>query len=276
VSRSSTKKRNFSTASLGFNHNLQKGKFMNNLSLTNEQKQASQALVESLQSAPKKDLNSFVLNFSTSEPAWHRFIKGAYNHPITWWIGIFQLQMQMGLWGHQRKSSANVLASTLWQITRPLRDEASTTGKDILLSVVKYNIKYKKSDMVGRLAGGAFTNYASTGGRAGKRIPKGLKYPINLSNLILASYGAAIKAMASGHGNLESVIQSILTGRPESLQRSQLQSTGELSPEEERLLNSSEVALTEVMALSQVLPSPMPVKEFCLRPENINLKSLCK
>jgi hypothetical protein len=130
--------------------------------------------------------------------------------------------------------------------------------------------------MVGRLAGGAFTNYASTGGRAGKRIPKGLKYPINLSNLILASYGAAIKAMASGHGNLESVIQSILTGRPESLQRSQLQSTGELSPEEERLLNSSEVALTEVMALSQVLPSPMPVKEFCLRPENINLKSLCK
>ncbi|MGH1487724.1 MAG: hypothetical protein ACRBCI_16050 [Cellvibrionaceae bacterium] len=249
---------------------------MNNLSLTNEQKKASQALVESLQSVPKEDLNRFILNFSTSEPAWHRFIKGAYNHPITWWIGIFQLQMQMGLWGHQRKSSANALGGTLWQVTRPLRDEASTTGKDIILSVVKYNLKHRKSDMAGRLAGGAFTNYASTGGRAGKRIPKGLKYPINLSNFILASYGAAIKAMASGHRNLESVIQSILTGRPESLQKLPLQSSGELSPEEEKLLNSSEVVLTEVMALSQVFPSPVPIKEFCLRPENINLKNLCK
>ncbi|WP_409524447.1 hypothetical protein [Nitrincola sp. MINF-07-Sa-05] len=249
---------------------------MNNLSLTKEQKNASQDLIESLQSMTQEELNRFTSIYAISEPAWHRFLKGAYNHPVTWWIGIFQLQMQMGVWGYQKKAAANAVGSTLWQITKPLRDEASTTGKDTILTVVKYNLKHRKSDISGRLVGAQFTNFASTGGRSGKRIPKGLKYPANLSNFILSSYGAAIKSVANGQNNLESVIQSILTGRSEKLQRLPQQSSDALSVDEEKLLNSSAMALVEVMALSQISPSPVPIREFCSRPENVTLKSICK
>src|SRR5690606_19961606 len=117
-----------------------------------------QAFVENLQEDPRGMAN-FTTNFANgNEAAWRRFLKGANNHPITWWIGIFQLQMQMGIWGHQYRSVASARASVLWQICEPLRQEAhgSLHGEEapILSAIVRYNLNYRKADMAGRLAGG--------------------------------------------------------------------------------------------------------------------------
>ncbi len=251
---------------------------MTSINLGTTEKKDSQLLIENLQGLSPEEIDDFILKFANSgESAWHRFIKGAYNHPITWWIGIFQLQMQLGLWGHSRKAAANLRASALWQVTRPLRDQGNVDSTDILSKVVRYNLEYKKADISGRMAGGAFTNYASMGGRFGKSMNKNIKRPASLTNFVIASYGAAIKAMASGNANLESVIQSILTGRPETLPKGLISSLKTSQNKEEiQLLKSSELALSEVMLLSQLSPPPVPLKEFCGRVENINLSGVCK
>ncbi len=251
---------------------------MASLYLDIKEKKDSQLLIENLQGLSQSELDSFISRFANpSEPAWHRFIKGAYSHPVTWWVGIFQLQMQMGLWGYQRRALASQRANKLMQITKSLRDVPNTQGMHILGSLVKYNLKHRKADISGRFAGGAFTNYASTGGRLGKSIGGKIKYPVNITNFILASYGAAIKSVATGNKTFESVIQSVLTGRPETLPAGVLKNIDQnYSKEELLLLHSSEIALAEVLSLSQISPAPVPIKEFCQRPENINLAGLCK
>lgn len=251
---------------------------MSSINLGTTEKKDSQLLIENLQGLSQKEIDDFILKFANSgEPAWHRFIKGAYNHPVTWWIGIFQLQMQLGLWGYSRKAAANLRANALWQVTRVLRDQENTDSTEILSKIVRYNLEYKKADISGRIAGGAFTNYASMGGRFGKNVNKNIKRSASLTNFVIASYGAAIKAMASGEGNLESVIQSILTGRPETLPIGLINTLKPSQNKEEmQLLKSSEIALSEVMLLSQLSPPPVPLKEFCGRAENINLSGVCK
>ena len=128
----------------------------------------------------------------------------------------------MGIWGHHRKAVASTRANVLWQTTQPLRSEVGKMlqgePSPLLSSIVRYNLKYRKADIAGRLVGGQFTNYASMGGRFGnKRLPKGVKLPVGAANFIIASYGAAIKAVVEGHRKAEAVIQSILTGSPEHL-----------------------------------------------------------
>lgn len=262
---------------------------MSSINFGIKEKNDVQAFVENLQANPR-ELTGFTMTFAHgNEAAWHRFLKGAYNHPITWWIGIFQLQMQMGIWGHQHRSVASTRASVLWQISEPLRNEASGLlhGGDMpmLSAIIRYNMKYRKADIAGRLAGGTFTNYASTGGRLGNKIlakagkatrisVKGIRM---FTNFGFASYGAAIKALAQGHKTLEAIIQSILTGRPEHLPANyRSDSETALTQEEQELLEKLEMALSEVMSLSQVAPDPIPIKEFCSRPENINLKGVCR
>jgi len=80
-----------------------------------------------------------------------------------------------------------------------------------------------------------------------------------------------------GHNNTESVIQAIITGSPERLPASYRNGNEKpLTQREKQLLDATNAALAEVMNLSQLAPAPVPISEFCARPENINLKSLCK
>lgn len=259
------------------------------LYLSVAEKKDAQTLVESLQKAGPGDLSRFTMTFlHGNEAAWYRFIKGTYNHPITWWIGIFQLQMQMGIWGPRLRSAASARASTLWQISAPLRDEAQGRIKGdnapLLSAIVRYNLKHRKADIIGRLLGGTFTNYASTGGRLGRKHLANagktgtvIKVTAAFTNFGIASYGAAIKAVGEGAKTVEAVIQSILTGRAEHLpQNYRSHSDAPASNEEGALLENLEAALAETMALTQAIPGPVPIKEFCARPENINLKGLCK
>ena len=256
---------------------------MSSLNLSLMEKDDVQTLVETLQKINPRELDRFTMTFADgNEAAWHRFIKGAYNHPITWWIGIFQLTMQMGIWGHRHRSAASTRASTLWQISEPLRHEVSDglKGKDmpLLSAIVRYNLKHRKADIAGRLVGGKFTNYASMGGRLGaKHFSKVGKFAGVATNFGIASYGAAIKAVGKGHKTIEAVIQSILTGRPEHLPEGFRRESGApLTDEEKKLLENLESAVSEVMSLTQATPGPIPIREFCSRPENMNLKGVCR
>lgn len=256
---------------------------MTSLNINISEKRDIENVLRNIQSSQNHEITHFTTNFARgNEAAWSRFLRGAYNHPITWWVGIFQLQMQMGVWGHRYQSQASMKANRLWQITKPLRDEASAglEGEDIplLTAIVRYNVKYRKADIVGRLAGGRFTNYASMGGRFGsKRLSKFAKFAGGATNSGIASYGASIKALAEGYQTLEAVIQSILTGRPEDLPSDyNNRANAPLSREENDILDNLKAVTAEIMSLSQVAPSPTPIKEFCSRPENINLKGLCK
>lgn len=182
--------------------------------------------------------------------------------------------MQLGMWGHSRKAQAQIAASQLSQALNLAKDNVS---KEILYKALVYNLKYRKADILGRFAGGAFTNYASAGGRLGnKKFPKNAKRTINLSNFVLASYGASIKSVASGHRKIEHVIQSILTGRPNGPAPYPNIFGYRLSEKELEIYDNFEDTLTEISALTALSPRPVPISEFCLRPENIDLKGLCK
>ena len=223
-----------------------------NLNLT--EKNDVQIFVENLKADPRK-LNGFSTTFAHgNEAAWYRFVKGTYNHPITWWIGIFQLQMQLGIWGHHRRAAASARANVLWQISSPLRDEVvgMVHGKSapLLSAIVRYNLKHRKADIIGRFIGGAFTNYASMGGRLGnKHLPKTAKHIGTVTNLGIASYGAAIKAVGMGPKTLEAVIQSVLTGRPEHLPSGYpSNSDAPISKDESEVLQNVESVLSDVVS----------------------------
>ena len=68
----------------------------------------------------------------------------------------------------------------------------------------------------------------------------------------------------------------MLTGKPESLNLPKFSNSTELSEEEQTLMRSSQMAINEILNLSQVSPAPVPLQEFCLQPENIDLSGVCK
>jgi hypothetical protein len=237
-------------------------------------KKEVERLIEILSEADERDAEKFLDEFSKGAgPGWHRFLKGAYNQPITWWIGIIQLQMQLGMWGPKRKSQSQLVANQLGQALRVIKENA---GQETLLKALKYNLKYKKADILGRFSGGVFTNYASKGGRVGgQKVNANVGRAINLSNFVLASYGACIKAVGTGHKKSEHIIQSVLTGHPNG-PVPYPNSYVKLSKEERELLIKAEQGLNEMSRLSDLSSSPTPISDFCERPENINIKGLCK
>ncbi len=184
---------------------------MTSLNVGISEKRDIEVVLRNIQSSPAHEITNFTTSFARgNEAAWSRFLKGAYNHPITWWVGIFQLQMQMGIWGQSYRATARIRANRLWQISEPLRVEVSSSleGEEIplLAAIVRYNLKYRKADILGRLAGGRFTNYASMGGRFGsQRLSNFAKFTGGATNFGIASYGAAIKAITNGYGSLEAI-----------------------------------------------------------------------
>ena len=167
-------------------------------------------------------------------------------------------------------------------MTAPLRDELvrALQGENtpILNQVIDYNAKNRKADIAGRLAGGAFTNYASTGGRFGnKRFGMRAKAVRSATNFTIASYGAAIKAIAEGYRVKGSIIQSILTGRAEVILPTQRDfNEFPLTEEEREKVEKLESLLSGMTPFMYVSPRPIPIQEFCLLPDNINLDSICK
>lgn len=237
--------------------------------------------LNNIQSLSGAEINNFADNFATTnKAAWSRFLKGAYNHPITWWIGVIQLQMQAGLWSSRHEAAAQVRASTLWQVSRPIREELAglAEGKPspILAAIVKYNVINRKADIAGRLSGGVFTNYASTGGRFGnRRISPTAKRLRATTNLVIASYGAAIKAIAKGMKTPSAIAQAIMTGEPENVPTLS-PVADDLSHIELEALRDFAAVTDDALSLAQASASPVRIEEFCARSEDINIKEWCK
>src|SRR5699024_7457233 len=93
---------------------------MLSLNLRQSDKESVQRVVEGLQKANPQEIDRALtaLAHGNRGPV-QRFLLGAYNHPLTWWIGLFQLQMQHGMWGQRWRGIASTRASTLWQVTSP-------------------------------------------------------------------------------------------------------------------------------------------------------------
>lgn len=248
---------------------------MNGITLDFQGRRDSQIFIDNLQSSTPEQSSRLINTFKlANEATWHRFVIGAYNHPITWWMGLLQVQMQLGLWGSTRKAQAQIVANQLSQTLNLAKDNVT---KDMLYKALIYNLRHRKADVLGRFAGGVFTNYASLGGRAGnKKLSKNITRSISLSNFLLASYGASIRSVAGGHKRIEHVVQSVLTGRPNGPVPYPAAKDYSLSKKELEIFEDSEEVLNEMNGLTTLSPRPLSISEFCLKPENVNLEGLCK
>lgn len=248
--------------------------------LASSDKDAIEDLLQKVGADVPHQREDFAKRFTDSQhPAWYRYANGIYNHPKTWWIGIIQTQMVLGVWGARHKAEASIrqagLAQVLYQLTAP---ENRDRSKTLVLEAARFNLSYRKADTLGRFHGGMFTNYASTGGRGGAAVTShSLKWASRITNLTIASFGAAIGAIAANQKTEEDILNAIITGRPDPLparyktlaQQAPVESTGEI----EHLITGE---VNGVDALNRVLPGPVPIREFCNRPENVNLRDICK
>ncbi len=258
--------------------------------LRSPDRDAVQKTLESLQNAPKDDVDAFmryILNGNRN--ALQNFTKGAVDNPKTWWIGLFSLQMQAGLFGHRLQQLARSNASVLESILAPLWTDAkgSLVRDDaaIVSNVVRYALKYHRSLLAGRFAGGAFTTFATTGGLFGRRqigkLRRSAKYPIGagvfVTNVSLASYGAGMMSVGLGRAKLRDVLFSILTGSDVQIPPhfELLLGKAALSTKELEQVEWLKEMLVELSKLTQVGSGPIPIKEFCSRPENIDFKAIC-
>ncbi|MFC4258868.1 hypothetical protein ACFOZ5_07470 [Marinobacter lacisalsi] len=234
------------------------------------------------QAQQSSDSEDFAKRFTDQRhPAWQRYLNGIYNHPKTWWIGIIQVQMVTGLWGERQKARAmlrqQALGVLIYKLTDPKHEEEASR---IRSRVVRFSLKYRKADLTGRMHGGLFTNYASTGGRIGAgRLNRKVKVPVAITNFVIASFGGAIKAIAENHDSADQILLSILTGEAGPLPDGYY-SLAENSPEDalaQEIMMAMDEALNGVDALNQISPAPVPISEFCAQADNANkYKDLCK
>lgn len=211
-----------------------------------------------------------------------RFVRGAYSHPLTWWVGVFQLQMQIGMWGARHRAAAtmraNGVAAALQVVWYEAVSLATGGNAPVLTGVVAYSLGYKKANMLGRLAGGEFTNLASAGGRFGvRRLSTMFRRGQGLTNFVIASYGAAVKGVAMGYRTSDALVHAILTGQPAQLPPEYFQvPEGTLGSEELELRSNLGERVGETIKLTEVGSGSVPIEEFCARPENASLTSVCQ
>lgn len=239
------------------------------------------SLVHLLDQTEAKEYEEFLNEFADPDsPVWLRYSQAIYNNPKTWWIGLIQISMLSGLWGHRHRRAAsirqNTLSQTFAQYFSRRSDEQQIKDAE---QIIRYNLKYRKAEVLGRLHGGLFTSYAASGGALGKRLPAGTKIPAAAVNFTVASFGACIQAVAKGHRSYGALAQSILIGKPESV--SEIELFNHKLPSEHGLDSraSGEALLfqiTSVREINAMNSSPIPISEFCSRPENRHLRTLCE
>ncbi len=240
------------------------------IELGSVEKESIQKVIESIH---EDDLEKLLAEYASSGSGpLKRLVQGAVNHPITWRVGIIQLQMQTGLWGRKWQSVASVRANAHGQVVLN-----SGNHLPLIKKVVMFNLRYRKADIAGRLVGGQFTNYASTVGKLGNRLSKTAKKSRNATNFAIAGYGCAIQAIAQGYSDLESITHSVLTGRVSRIPPKYLSRLVDAANDEE--LTTAQglgKVISDLKLLSEISPGPVSVKEFCLQPENADLRGLCK
>lgn len=243
-------------------------------------KSALERLLRNAAEDTPRQRNDFARRFTDGQhPAWRRYIEEIYNHPKTWWIGIIQTQMVLGIWGSRRKAEASVRQASLSQVLHQLTTPENRERSDALITeAVRFNLEHRKADITGRFHGGLFTNYASMGGRRGTTSgAHSLRWAGRVTNFTIASFGAAIGVIGAGRKTTEDVLNAIITGKADALPigykaLAEHSSVG-VQDELQHLVNGE---VHGVNALNRVSPAPMPIREFCARPENVDLRSICR
>lgn len=244
------------------------------------EKQDFERLIREIREFEKDSPSSILDDFAnSSSPAWARYSQAIYNHPKTWWIGLLHLSMLSGVWGARYRRAASIRQSVLSQtIKRYFAIRPADKRLHDAEQLVRFNLKYHKADVMGRLHGGLFTNYAATGGVYGRRLSKGVTMPAAAVNFTIASFGACIEAVAKGYRTYGAVAQAILTGKPENVSEVELFNHSIPSPPDVDSKISGEALLAQVVAidyLNDTSSGPVPISEFCARPENQNLEEVC-
>ncbi|PCM44228.1 hypothetical protein CPA50_12000 [Marinobacter sp. ANT_B65] len=167
------------------------------------------------------------------------------------------------------------LARVLRQL---LAEENQNASRELIRHAVRFNLKYRKADIAGRLHGGVFTNFASTGGRLGKLAGAKTRIPVSATNLMLATFGAAIQSIAEGLETPDHIVNAAISGKVQKLPEG-YRSLAHASPNDGKVLqltNAVAAGLHGVSAVNNIAPGPVPISEFCSRPENIKLRGLCQ
>jgi hypothetical protein len=250
------------------------------LILSTNEKESVQQLIEQLSKDNSHLTEVFFNDFAKNQaPVWQRYSNGIYNHPKTWWIGIIQVLMITGSLGTKRKTEAMLRQNALAQILHELlRSENIERTQQNILQVVRFNLKYRKSDIAGRFHGGMFTNYATMLGRLGKNIPSAQKWSARITNLTIASFGAAIQVIASGYNSPDAIMNAILTGNTERVPNAfrAIPYKSKTTTEEDGISSALLAEIQAVQIANSIESTPGPINEFCRRPENIKLKGLCR
>ncbi|MBX2808899.1 MAG: hypothetical protein KTR20_09750 [Cellvibrionaceae bacterium] len=239
--------------------------------------------IEDLLVKPPENVDvDFIYTNHDRDPAWFRFLKGAYDMPITWWTGIIHCTMLSGIWGDKYKSAAQINQQRLDLALEKLASHPDRTK--ILLtaaSVASYNRVY----LTGRLAGGTFVTYAINKllsfakfiQKYSKVIAAG-QFGFNLS---MSSFGAALIAVASGYNSTHDVVYSIVTGTAQRFPLSEpLINLGieELKEKAKDNIDDHEKLVMLIEALNDVQPSTMkPYDDWCKdNPDQANNVYFCQ
>jgi len=106
-----------------------------------------------------------------------------------------------------------------------------------------------------------------------------VKIPAAAVNFTIASFGACVESVAKGHRTYGALAQAILIGKPENISEHELfNHTLPPSPEVDTRA-SGEALLAQVVAvnyLNEMNSGPVPISDFCARPENQHLKTVCE
>lgn len=143
------------------------------------QSQELDTLLRQLEQSGIKEHEEFLDKFvDPSSPVWLRYSQAIYNNPKTWWIGLIQISMLSGLWGHKYRRVASIRQSILSQTFRQYFSRRSEQEriKDAE-QIIRYNLTYRKADLLGRLHGGLFQAMPPQGARLATGYPTVLKYP---------------------------------------------------------------------------------------------------
>lgn len=200
-------------------------------------------------------------------PAFSRFASSMVNQPVTWWVGVLHLAMRAGAFGEKYQAESEVRSSQIGQIL------GHFTTYENIKRLVKFYVKYKKADVVGRFAGGYFTNYTVSGGRKNwtKKVSKSkLKQNITggglaLGNFLIASYGAIIQVYLKGHKTIEDFSSAILIGKPAPIITKVRDEFTEEELEDIQLLTylcKQQLDFCRVINMDDYR-KPVPIDEFC-------------
>ncbi|WP_096085409.1 hypothetical protein [Agaribacterium haliotis] len=227
------------------------------LQLNAQDKREIQDFLQQLTQLSGSARQSFLIHFaSTNDATWQQHLRNQ-RRPIYWWIGIVQMQMQMGIWGRAYKACADARAHMLRElcdflVERELGD--SQLGSPLLLAQLRYNLKHFRHDCMR----GLLASHCQASSMSDSEVE---------NQLAISSYGAAIRCISRGHTSYQAIVQSLINSRPEQAPVWLPQASYAAKPGEEAGLASTlQNAINAAISYSDLRQAPRALYQFCSSP----------